>query len=50
MTHLIYQVLKQCSPAELAELDEKDVSKTLIDEKDAAASKMKRKLVLKNKI
>jgi len=50
VTGMLYQILKQCTPAELEDLDESKVKEKIDTQQEAAASKMKRKLMLKNKI
>ena len=50
VTGMLYSILKQCSPAELNDINEDEAKEKIKDEQNAAAQKMKRKLVLKNKI
>lgn len=46
---MLYGVLKQCSPMELAEGDEEAQAK-LAEDQDKAQDKIKRKMMLRNKI
>ena len=51
ITSMLYSILRQCNDAELADIDEEDnVQKKVLEEETKEAAKMKRKLVLKNKI
>ena len=50
VTGMLYSILKQCSPAELNDINEDQAKDKIKDEQNAAAQKMKRKLVLRNKI
>ena len=49
---MLYSILRQCNDAELKDIDEEEegTQKVLQDESSKAADKLKRKLVLKNKI
>lgn len=47
---MLYGILKQCTPAELRDIDEEKAKEVLENQKDEAKMKMQRKLMLKNKI
>ena len=52
ITSMLYSILRQCNDAELKGIDEEEeeTQKVLQDESSKEAAKLKRKLVLKNKI
>lgn len=51
ITGMLYSILRQCSPAELKQIKDHDAGIELLkEEAEAATEKVKRKLVLRNKI
>ena len=50
VTSMLYGILKQCTPAELADKDDGKAAEMIEKQTGTAKDKLKRKLMLKNKI